>query len=100
MDDESAIGIRDCDANGPLMLYVSKMVPTSDKVRVFSALVSNRANGVAQIPSSFRVSFRDDSTLSDESSREPSRLDPRSEFRGSFDIPRCEFSSSERRTKR
>lgn len=29
MDDESAIGIHDCDPNGPLVLYVSKMVPTS-----------------------------------------------------------------------
>merc|ERR1712000_35381 len=36
MDDEAAIGIRDCDPKGPLMLYVSKMVPTSDKGRVFS----------------------------------------------------------------
>ncbi|KDN44384.1 P-loop containing nucleoside triphosphate hydrolase protein [Tilletiaria anomala UBC 951] len=36
MDDESAIGIRDCDANGPLMLYVSKMVPTSDKGRFYA----------------------------------------------------------------
>jgi elongation factor 2 len=28
-DDPSAIGIRDCDPKGPLMVYVSKMVPTS-----------------------------------------------------------------------
>ena len=36
MDDESAIGIRDCDPNGPLMLYISKMVPTSDKGRFYA----------------------------------------------------------------
>ncbi|KAG7091692.1 Elongation factor 2 [Marasmius oreades] len=36
MDDESALGIRDCDPNGPLVLYVSKMVPTSDKGRFFA----------------------------------------------------------------
>ncbi|WVR06199.1 elongation factor 2 [Kwoniella sp. DSM 27419] len=47
MDDESAIGIRDCDPKGPLMVYVSKMVPTSDKGRfyafgrVFSGTVSS-----------------------------------------------------------
>ena len=33
MDDEAAIGIRDCDCKGPLVLYVSKMVPMSDKGR-------------------------------------------------------------------
>lgn len=32
-DDECAQGIRNCDPNGPLMMYVSKMVPTSDKAR-------------------------------------------------------------------
>ncbi|KAG2062391.1 translation protein [Suillus hirtellus] len=31
MNDEFAIGIRDCDLKAPLVLYVSKMVPTSDK---------------------------------------------------------------------
>ena len=36
MDDESAIGIRDCDSKGPLVLYVSKMVPTSDKGRFYA----------------------------------------------------------------
>ncbi|TIB65694.1 hypothetical protein E3P78_00487 [Wallemia ichthyophaga] len=47
LDDESAIGIRDCNPKGPLMLYVSKMVPTSDKGRfyafgrVFSGTVSS-----------------------------------------------------------
>jgi elongation factor 2 len=36
MDDESAIGIRECDPNGPLVLYISKMVPTSDKGRFYA----------------------------------------------------------------
>ncbi|KAI8907233.1 P-loop containing nucleoside triphosphate hydrolase protein [Gorgonomyces haynaldii] len=36
MDDECAIGIRDCDPKAPLMLYVSKMVPTSDKGRFYA----------------------------------------------------------------
>jgi len=36
MDDESAIGIRDCDPNGPLVIYISKMVPTSDKGRFYA----------------------------------------------------------------
>jgi len=35
-DDEVAVGIRDCDASAPLMLYVSKMVPTSDKGRFYA----------------------------------------------------------------
>jgi len=35
-DDASAIAIRDCDPKGPLMLYVSKMVPTSDKGRFYA----------------------------------------------------------------
>ncbi|OJJ47229.1 hypothetical protein ASPZODRAFT_132197 [Penicilliopsis zonata CBS 506.65] len=35
-DDDVCIGIRDCDAKAPLMLYVSKMVPTSDKGRFYA----------------------------------------------------------------
>jgi len=46
-DDEAAVAIKNCDPNGPLMLYVSKMVPTSDKGRfyafgrVFSGIVAS-----------------------------------------------------------
>lgn len=46
-DDPAAIAIRDCNPNGPLMVYVSKMVPTSDKGRfiafgrVFSGTVKS-----------------------------------------------------------
>ncbi|KAF2857713.1 P-loop containing nucleoside triphosphate hydrolase protein [Piedraia hortae CBS 480.64] len=36
MDDEAAIAIRDCDPKAKLMLYVSKMVPTSDKGRFYA----------------------------------------------------------------
>ncbi|KAF8205488.1 elongation factor 2 [Mycena galopus ATCC 62051] len=36
MDDESAIGIRDCDPKAPLVLYVSKMIPTSEKGRFYA----------------------------------------------------------------
>ncbi|PSS25650.1 hypothetical protein M430DRAFT_134289 [Amorphotheca resinae ATCC 22711] len=35
-DDEACIGIRECDPKAPLMLYVSKMVPTSDKGRFYA----------------------------------------------------------------
>ncbi|XP_053702556.1 elongation factor 2 [Synchiropus splendidus] len=45
-DDEAAVGIKSCDPKAPLMMYISKMVPTSDKGRfyafgrVFSGIVS------------------------------------------------------------
>ena len=35
-DDEACMGIRDCNPKAPLMLYVSKMVPTSDKGRFYA----------------------------------------------------------------
>merc|ERR1711931_404318 len=35
-DDAAAMGIKNCDPDGPLMMYVSKMVPTSDKGRFFA----------------------------------------------------------------
>merc|ERR1712232_1313228 len=36
MDDEAAQAIRACDAAGPLMMFVSKMIPTSDKGRFYA----------------------------------------------------------------
>jgi len=36
MDDECAEAIRNCNPDGPLMMYVSKMVPTTDKGRFYA----------------------------------------------------------------
>merc|ERR1711923_207776 len=35
-DDAACIGIKNCDPDAPLMMYVSKMVPTSDKGRFYA----------------------------------------------------------------
>jgi len=35
-DDAACMGIKNCDPNAPLMMYVSKMVPTSDKGRFYA----------------------------------------------------------------
>ncbi|KAL7976005.1 hypothetical protein Chor_011773 [Crotalus horridus] len=35
-DDEAAMGVKNCDPKGPLMMYISKMVPTSDKGRFYA----------------------------------------------------------------
>lgn len=32
----SILAIKACDPNGPLMMYISKMVPTSDKGRFYA----------------------------------------------------------------
>jgi len=60
MDDECAQAIAACDPKGPLMMYVSKMVPTSDKGRfyafgrVFSGIIKTgqkvRIMGVNYVP--------------------------------------------------
>lgn len=36
LDDKYCTSIRNCDSNGPLVMYVSKMIPTSDKGRFFA----------------------------------------------------------------
>jgi len=35
-DDEAAVGIKTCNPEAPLMMYISKMVPTSDKGRFYA----------------------------------------------------------------
>lgn len=35
-DDEAAMGIKNCDPKAPLMMYISKMVPTNDKGRFYA----------------------------------------------------------------
>jgi len=35
-DDEAFLGMKSCDPNGPLMMYISKMVPTTDKGRFYA----------------------------------------------------------------
>jgi len=35
-DDEAALGIKTCNPNAPLMMYISKMVPTADRGRFFA----------------------------------------------------------------
>lgn len=36
LDDEAAIGMKNCDPEACLMMYISKMVPTSDKGRFYA----------------------------------------------------------------
>jgi len=36
LDDEAAVGMKTCNPEGPLMMYISKMVPTSDKGRFYA----------------------------------------------------------------
>jgi len=36
MDDECAKAMIECDPNGPLMMFISKMIPTSDSGRFYS----------------------------------------------------------------
>merc|ERR1711931_56945 len=35
-DDEAAMAMKNCNPDGPLMMYISKMVPTSDKGRFYA----------------------------------------------------------------
>lgn len=36
LDDECATAVRECDPNGPLTMYISKMVPTGEKGRFYA----------------------------------------------------------------
>ncbi|KAF8312439.1 P-loop containing nucleoside triphosphate hydrolase protein [Clavulina sp. PMI_390] len=51
MDDESAIGMCNCDPNGPLVLYVSRLVPNSDGTRfyAFGRVFSGRVTSGAKV---------------------------------------------------
>jgi len=68
MDDEAAKAIRSCDKDGPLMMYVSKMVPTNDKGRfyafgrVFSGTVATGQKVRIQGPH-YKVGGREDLSI-------------------------------------
>lgn len=36
LDDECAIAMRECNPKGPLMMYISKMIPTNDRGRFYA----------------------------------------------------------------
>ena len=36
LDDVAAIAMKSCDPKGPVMMYISKMVPTTDKGRFYA----------------------------------------------------------------
>merc|ERR1719148_289036 len=65
MDDEAAVAIRNCDKSGPLMMFVSKMIPTNDKGRfyafgrVFSGTVATGQKVRIQGPH-YKVGGKDD----------------------------------------
>jgi len=65
MDDKTATAIRNCDPNGPLCMYVSKMVPTADRTRfyafgrVFSGTIST-GQKVKIMGSNYVVGKKDD----------------------------------------
>jgi len=64
-DDECAKAIRDCDQEGPLMMYISKQVPSSDKGRflsygrIFSGKVSTGLK-VRMLGANFKVGSKQD----------------------------------------
>merc|ERR1712072_432489 len=65
MDDTAANAMRSCDPKGPLMMYISKMVPTSDKGRfyafgrVFSGTIATGSRVRIQGPH-YKVGGRED----------------------------------------
>lgn len=36
IDDKAGVAIRECDPNGPLMMYISKMVPIGESGRFYA----------------------------------------------------------------
>jgi len=65
LDDPTATAIRECDPNGPLMMYVSKMVPTPDKGRFYAfgrvfAGTLNSGQKVRILGANFEVGKKDD----------------------------------------
>merc|ERR1712242_610184 len=49
-DDEAALAMKTCNPNGPLMMYISKMVPTSDKGRFYASGLKCRIMGPNYVP--------------------------------------------------
>eukprot|EP01132_Coremiostelium_polycephalum_P004842 gene4842-6033_t len=53
LDDECAVAIRDCNPNGPLMMYISKMIPCQDRGRFYA--FGRVFSGVVDIKQKVRI---------------------------------------------
>ena len=61
LDDQYAAAIRNCDPDGPFMLYVSKMIPAFDKGRFLADCRRVGLEGIAADSTYNNVAFKSSS---------------------------------------